>query len=110
MEDMKDTKVKENIKLLTLDFLLKVYTEEEIILLLNDNLEINELLNSMLLQEFNNSIPTVSFAIKEAGFIDYTIGSTYTALLPETLAKVFNQLDEKVLLKLMLSSIEKLKI
>ena len=107
---MKDTKVKDNIKLLTLDFLLKVYTEEEIIILLNDNLEINELLNSMLLQEFNNSIPTVSFAIKEKGFIDYTIGSTYTTLLPETLGKVFNQLNDTSLLRLMLSAIEKLKI
>ena len=107
---MKDTKVKENIKLLTLDFLLKVYTEEEIIILLNENLEISELLNSMLLQEFNNSIPTVSFVIKEKGFIDYTIGSTYTALLPETLGKVFNQLNDGTLLRLMLSTIEKLKI
>ena len=100
---------KENIKLLTLDFLLKVYTQEELVILLNENVEINELLNSMLLQDFNNSTPTVSFDIKEAGFIDYTIGSTYTALLPETLSKVFNQLDDKVLLKLMLSATEKLK-
>jgi hypothetical protein len=100
---------KENIKLLTLDFLLKVYAQEELVILLNQNVEINELLNSMLLQDFNNSTPTVSFDIKETGFIDYTIGSTYTVLLPETLSKVFNQLDDKVLLKLMLSATEKLK-
>jgi hypothetical protein len=99
--------MKENIKIVTLNYLLSIYTEEQLLILLNENVEINTLLNSIVLQNFNNEMSVIKFGIKE-GFIDYTIGSNYQISLSETLTKIFLQLDDTTILGIMLSTKEKL--
>lgn len=100
--------MKEDIRLLTLNYLLSVYSQEDFLILLNSNEEISEMLNIILLNDYNNYPPVVSFTIKE-GSIDYIVGTNYKISLEQTLSKVFLQLEYSTLLKLMLSEIEKLR-
>jgi len=99
--------MKDDIRLLTLNYLLNVYSQEDFLTLLNSNEEISEMLNVILLNDYNNYPPVVSFTIKE-GSIDYMVGTNYKLSLEQTLNKVFLQLEYSTLLKLMLSEVEKL--
>jgi len=80
--------MKENIKLLTLEFLLKVYNEDELTVLMNTDEHISPLVNSLILQDFNNSVGSVTPSIKE-GVIAYSIGGDYSLSTTELLIRVF---------------------
>ena len=99
--------MKEDIKIVTLNFLLKFYGDEGFTNLLNSDADISSLLNSIVLQEFNNRYENVTFVMK-GDFIDYSVGGDFQFIKSEILQKVFLQLSDEKLLQLVMVANEKL--
>lgn len=101
--------MKDEIKILALNFLLDVYNETELSNLLNNDIQISSIISSIILEDFNtnNDIAAITPSIN-GDLISYSIGGNYQLSKTDVLTKVFLQLSDITLLKLVLAATEKL--